>query len=243
VEPRKPLHGDGHLPAAFTRMKRAIDALIEGAGQFTDTGKYAHIPSPYDQLYDAIPGSQGSGHEGLARSLPPLWLDATRLIGIIDAEVRKWQRHIPPSVPADFIGPLPFGWRRRQLNETPDTLPTVRRLIVIRERSYRPQDVKFLDDISDTIQGWIIDIEVLLTPETVHALWAAEGGGFAACPHCDAKMAKKRDNAGEIVGTPALQLRKDGSTHCQACKTTWGPEQAMWVCRMLGYPLPAGVLE
>jgi len=221
-------------------------------------GWHTEIPSLLDRLYDALPGAQGIGHSA-ARSLPPIWLDAARLYACIDTQVRKWQVDYPHCA---------------------QTLPATRRLETLRTKRWRPQDTALITDYATQLEAWVIEIDVLLTPEPVRALWAAEGGGFAACPACDKTMAKKcvrvgepggtllqpstdatlrcrecsttwAENtfpmkcprSGEIVGTPALQLMSDGATHCLACTTDWSPQQATWVCRMLGYPLPSGVLQ
>lgn len=220
---------DGNLPEARQRLRDAINELIDPRAEQVN-GASAEIPSLFTQLYDAIPGAQGTGHSA-ARSLPPLWIDAARLVAWIDTSARKWQ---------------PDYDRCRHCKHCQQTLPAVARLALIRKKQWRPQDTALITGYSDLIDQWLAEIKILLTPQPIRALWAAEGGehrGFAACPACDKTMAKKRDNAGEEVGTPALQLMNDGSTHCLACKTTWGPEQAMWVCRMLGYPLPDGVLQ
>lgn len=224
---------DGNLPDSRRRLENAVESLIGPRGQMVN-GAWAEVPSLYDQLFDAIPGQQGDGGHA-ARSMPPLWISASKTLADIDKAVRRWQ----PAVPSNFIGPLRAGWCRLSTRQA----PTITRLECLVTRLYRPQDCNLIDGWSAQIEGWASMIDTLLIREPIRALWAAEGGGFAACPACDATMARKRDDAGEIVQTPAMQLAKDGSTYCQACHTSWGPEQAQWVCRMLGYPLPHGVLQ
>lgn len=233
---KQPQTPDGHVPESRRRLEYAVAALIGSGGQMVN-GSWAHVPSLYDQLYGAVPGSQGDGGHSAAaaRSKPPLWIAASKTLSDIDATVRRWQ----PAVPAGFIGPLKAGWCRLATQQP----PTATRLRFLVHRPFRPQDCAQIESWADQINSWAQDIDAMLISEPVRALWAATGGGFAACPACDRTMAKKRDDAGEMVQTPAMQLAKDGSTYCQACRTTWGPEQARWVCRMLGYPLPAGVLE
>jgi hypothetical protein len=219
---------DGNLPAAKRALEDAVAALIDPRSQLVD-GRLEWTDSLYVQLQESLPGNQGTG-EGTARSLPPLWADAMDTLMQIDSTVSAWQKD-----PGVFDGDLS--------HDRPPTPETVRRLRLIIARSWRPQDTRSMEQIAGVVKEWVADIEALFINEPVRALWAAEGGGFAACPHCGKTMAKKRDRCGEMVQYPALQVCADGSTRCGGCKTVWGPEQAMWVCRMLGYPLPTGVLE
>jgi hypothetical protein len=222
------VHSDGELPAARRELEDAVAALTEPRSQYID-GRLEWTDSLYIQLQESLPGNQGAG-QGQARSLPPAWLDAMETLHQIDSTVSAWQKD-----PGTFDGDLTPGH--------PPTPETVRRLRLILNRQWRPQDCDFIEQIVTVVKEWVADIEVLFVNEPVRALWAASGGGFAACPHCDKTMAKKRDRCGEMVQYPALQVLADGSTRCMACKTSWGPQLAMWVCRQLGYPTPAGVLE
>jgi hypothetical protein len=233
---------DGFLPAALRRLEDAVTALVDersamsGLADCVDCrmdrcpGHATWVDSWYDQLRDSLPGEQGGGHSGSPRSLPPAWVDAVKMLMEIDTAVQLWQRD-----PGVFDGDLTPG--------RPPTPETVRRLRLIQARAWRPQDVDKIDDLTKNLEEWVAEIKVLFSTEPVRALWAAEGGGFAACPQCGKTMAHKIDSAGDRVQYPAMQVLVDGSTRCMACKTSWGAEHAMWVCRMLGYPTPAGVLE
>lgn len=215
----QPVHEDGNLSAALTALADAITELCNPRSQLIE-GRLVYVPSWYLQLRDASQGQQSSpGGGGGSKSRPPGWIDAFDQLREIDIAVEAWQ-------PA-FKG-VP---------------PTVGRLRCIQARPWRPQDVDKIEQIVQVLKEWVSSIEALFSDEPVRALWAAEGGGFAACPHCDQTMAKKCDRGGEWVQYPALQVMRDGSTRCMACKTAWGPDLAMWVCRQLGYLLPAGVLE
>lgn len=210
---------DGSLPLALRKLDDALHALCEPRSQLAD-GRMAYVPSRYLQLQDATGGQQSNpGGGGGSKSRPPLWADAFDQLREIDVAVEAWQ-------PA--------------FNGVP---PTVGRLRCLRARGWRPQDTKQIEQITSNLLEWVAAIDALFAEEPVRALWAAQGGGFAACPHCGKTMAKKRDRGGELVQYPALQVLNDGSTRCMACKTSWSPQLAMWVCRQLGYETPVGVLE
>lgn len=215
----KPVDEDGALQPALNALDDAIWALTDPQSHMLD-GKHVYVPSRYLQLRDAVAGEQsntGSGSGGKSR--PPFWTDAFDQLLEIDNALEIWQPQ-------------------------PDGIPvTVGRLRALRARSWRPQDVARLEKLTKNIIEWVSSIDALFSEEPVRALWAAEGGGFAACPHCEKTMAKKLDRGGDLVQYPALQVMKDASTRCMACKHSWGPDLAMWVCRQLGYPLPPGVLE
>lgn len=219
----QPVEEDGNLPAALRALEDAVAALIEPREELVD-GQLLWTDSLYVQLQESLPGNQGSGH-GQAGSVPPAWVDAMETLMNIDSMIEVWEPRPLIDVSAD---PPPI---------------TVIRLQAIRSRNWRPMDCHSIEQITGIVKEWVEDIKVLFINEPVRALWAAQGGGFAACPTCEKTMAKKRDRGGEMVQYPALQVLPDGATRCMACKTSWGPELAMWVCRQLGYPLPKGVLE
>lgn len=216
---------DGSLHESRRHLEDAISKLIDPRSELVE-GRLEWTDSLYVQLQESLPGNQGGGSSGQARSLPPAWTDAIDTLMQIDTAVEAWEPR--PVLDASDDDPPPI---------------TVIRLRAIEARKWRPQDCGSIEQLVVIIKEWVSDVEGLFINEPIRALWAAEGGGFAACPSCDKTMAKKRDRGGEMVQYPALQVMSDGATRCMACKTSWGPEYAMWVCRQLGYPLPSGVLE
>ena len=130
-------NGDGALQPALQRFLDAITRLIE---PLHDYELKATAPSRYMQLRDALPGQQNTGG-GVARSLPPLWLDAQQLLDEIDTAVSIWQAQ-PSCVP-----------------------PTVGRLRVLEAKGWRPQDSKQLEQMADAIEAWAREIDALLHPE------------------------------------------------------------------------------
>ena len=197
------------LPDAVSYMQEAIDAMIDPQTSIISRKKH-HAPSIYMQLWDAIAGQQGSGG-GVARSMPPFWCDAVDLLNEIDTAIEAWQPQAA-GVP-----------------------PTVGRLRVIQARTWRPQDVRQIQQITKILHTWTIQIIGLLNPEGVKYI-------SAPCPACGATTVYRKDSAGENVKAPALQIITDRGCTCHACHAHWGPELYLHLCRVLGFQLPEGVL-
>lgn len=129
---------DGNIVAAKTRFGRAVDELVEPRAAVYHTGTH-WAPSLYDCLLSDSAGSQGD-HKSVARSLPPIWVDAVQLRTLIDSTVRSWQ-----GKPAS----------------TPD------RLRVLKCVSWRPQDTDRVWDMTRKVAGWCESIKALLDPLSV----------------------------------------------------------------------------
>lgn len=210
---------DGDLPAARQRLTDAITTLTDPRTEPTDNG-HAEVPPLYVQLYDAIPGAQGTGHSP-ARSMPPMWLDAARLYAWIDTSVRKWQNDYDKCTHCKHCS---------------KSLPAIRRLETMAAKRWRPRDCALILDYASQLEAWTIEIDLLLTPQHVKHV-------AAACPSCGHKTALRRDSAGEMVRVPALQIIAETGCTCVVCKATWGPQLYMHLSRVLGFDLPEGVLE
>lgn len=230
---------DGNVGESRRKLQAAISALTDARSEMAGDascpdcrlescpGHMKWVSSWYEQLQDSLSGEQGAGfHATQARSIPPMWVDAAQTLMEIDEAVGIWEPRPNVDVSDDDLPPM-----------------TVIRLQALEKRAWTPQQTKSMDDLTDIITSWVKDIEQLFAVEPVRALWAAKGGGFAACPACSATMAKKEDKCGEKVQYPALQLSNDGTTKCMACRTSWSPDLALFVCRQLGYPLPDGILQ
>jgi len=116
------------------------------------------------------------------------------------------------------------------------TPPTVGRIRELGRRDWRPQDCRAIEQIASAFLAWAKDIETLLDPP-------ASKHVAAACPACGHKTAVRKDSAGEHVRVPALQLVAATGCTCLVCRTFWAPEYYMHLSRVLGFDMPAGVLE
>lgn len=202
-----PKHDDGELQPAIQRLLTAIMELVE---PIHDYQLKASAPSRYMQLRDALPGQQNTGH-GVARSLPPIWLDCQQLLDEIDTAVSCWQPQ-PDGIP-----------------------PTVGRLRVLELKTWRPQETRQLGQMADALEAWAKEIDALLTPEPK---WTLPN----PCPACNTAIVYRVDSAGDRVRQPALQIGPAGC-QCLKCRAVWAPEYFTHLARVLGYEMPAGVLE
>jgi predicted RNA-binding Zn-ribbon protein involved in translation (DUF1610 family) len=113
---------------------------------------------------------------------------------------------------------------------------TESRLNHLADQTWRPQDTDRITDITNQIQRWCDTITNLLDPQSVKTI-------AAACPSCGRHTIQRRDSAGETVRQPALRVIADQGCTCQACKAHWAPDRYLFLCRLLGFDLPEGVLE
>lgn len=202
--------GDGNLPAARTRLERAISALIDPQQTFLD-GQLRRGASRYMLLWDATPGEQITGRRELSATAVT-WIEALRLRIEIDTRVEITQ-------PA-YCG-VP---------------PTVGRLKHVLKRTWRPQDVGYVDKMAKAVEEWCVEIDELLNPTPKWTL-------PAPCPACGKSRVYKRDSAGETVRQPALQIGPNGC-YCAnpECDGYWAPEHFVFLSKLLG-TLPENVLE
>lgn len=211
----KPRNTD--LPDAIHHLHDAINELTYPQTMCIGRTKH-HAPSLYMQLWDATAGQQGTGHGGIARSLPAAWIDAIDQLQEIDLAVAVWQ-------PAYTGVPT-----------------TVARLRQISARTWRPQDIKEIERITKSVQRWTRKITELLDPQSVKYLYN-EDHVYTACPACGATSIKRLDNAGDLVNQPALQIITNQGCTCVVCKTCWSPQFYQHLARVIGCDLPEGVLQ
>lgn len=207
-----------HLPQARRDLHNAIMALVNPQPLRTET-ETVWLDSLYLQLRGAVPGEK-QHRSGVARSQPPAWIDAIDTLRDIDQSVTGWEPRWP-AIPGDLSG-----------DAEP---PTVLRLRSINDRTWRPQDVGEVKKIGAKIRGWVDHITTLLADVHVKHI-------SAPCPACGKQTVYRKDSAGELVRQPALQITTMGCV-CQACRASWSPDLYLHLARVLGYELPAGVLE
>lgn len=99
-------------------------------------------PSRYQEIRDNITGHQGTHTGSIARSMPPLWVDAADWLHRVDAAVSDW-------------GPIRHP-------TTPDAL------YALTSQSWRPQDTPLLKHHTTLIEKWVTQADQLLEPDTTH---------------------------------------------------------------------------
>lgn len=198
-----------NLPGAIRQLRAAIGRLIEPTIAYANN-TYIEAPGLYVQLVDTVAGQQGSGNRGIARSLPPVWVDAADQINNIDLMVNVW--------PTGAAG------------------NTVTQLRALAAKTWTVEQTRQVRRLAGIVNAWADDIDALLNREHVKYI-------TAACPACNTETVQHRDSAGELVRAPALQVVTEQGCTCQHCGHYWAPNKYIDLCRDLGFPLPAGVLE
>ncbi|WP_328360984.1 hypothetical protein OG976_09420 [Mycobacterium sp. NBC_00419] len=113
---------------------------------------------------------------------------------------------------------------------------TVVKLRTLSAKTWTVEDTDEVRRKAGIINAWADDIDTLLNQSHVQYI-------SAACPCCGAATAQKRDSAGELIRSPALQVIAEYGCTCQQCGYFWAPDKYIDLCQQLGLPLPAGVLE
>lgn len=189
---------DGQLKPARRALSDAVASLVDPKPETLD-GQLVWTDSLYQQLTDSVPGSKRE-RSGVARSQPPIWLDAAQLLKDINAQIARWEPRWPVVITD---------------GQLLDEHPAILRLRCINARKWRPQDVQLIEAITTQLVAWAADIKLLFDPP---ARWHIA----AACPACNTRTVYRKDSAGEHVRQPALQVTKDGC-ECMACRHSWGP--------------------
>lgn len=215
---------DGNIKAAKSRFSDAIRALIDPQPfrlpRDNGHGEILMLDSLYTQLRDSTGGQNVSEKGDSRQGRAPVWFDAVDLLKSIDVTVAVWHPEMPSTALVD-----------RRLR--PDT---VCRLEALDAATYRPQDTDKVTRWSNTAWSWVGHIKGLLDPQSVKHI-------SAPCPACGRSTVYKRDSSGQVVRQPALQLVTAQGCTCLACKSYWSPDRYLFLCRLLGFDLPEGVLE
>lgn len=113
---------------------------------------------------------------------------------------------------------------------------TVNRLFMLSQRTWRPQDTDMVKGMTRTVNHWCDAIINLIDPESVKHI-------SAPCPSCGRQTVYRRDKAGEVVRQPALRIVTNIGCTCAHCDAHWAPDKYLFLCKLLGFELPEGVLE
>ena len=119
------------------------------------------------------------------------------------------------------------GWQK---GET-----TQHRLRLFGERKWRPQDAPQMHDHATSIERWVDAIRSLLDPISVKEI-------SEPCPACGATAAYRRNTAGEMVRSAALQLTID-QCKCLKCRVVWQQDHFQLLAAAIGCDKPAGVVK
>lgn len=102
-----------------------------------DPPRITRLKSRYAEMQDSIAGQQGTQTGSIARSMPPLWVDATDWLQRLDRETYDW-------ISAKSNTPTPDRWLA-QLDYT-----------------WRPQDTPLLQRWTTTLETWTHQADQLL---------------------------------------------------------------------------------
>jgi len=127
------------LAYAVEQMHNAIHALF--SFRLTtipgDTPRITRLESRYTEIADSIAGQQGTQNGAVARSMPPLWVDATDWLHRLDTQTRDW-------ISATSATPTPERWLTQL------------------DLQWRPQDTVILQRWTDTLERWTAQADQLL---------------------------------------------------------------------------------
>jgi hypothetical protein len=196
------------------------------------------LPVALDRLYAAVAGLVDPIKQMLdgAIMVSPSWYE--QLVGAITPRKGEGMGRLAGrSVPPVWLDAVDL---RVEIDDQtkqwqPDIPTTPARLRAVAARAWRPQDTRTVDAFAGHVESWAVSVRSLLNPTPVKQL-------AAACPACDKRTVYRRDSAGELVRQPALQIGVWGC-ECMACHAFWAPDRFVFLARVLGYDLPAGVLE
>lgn len=197
------------------------------------------LPAAIDQLYRAVGDLvdpvkemvQGrvlvapSAYEQLVREIP-----ATRSG---DSFSRGVGRSLPP-VYCDAVD-LQVEIDSRTAELHPEGQDTPQRLRGLAGKRWRPQDTRKVRDAAEEIAAWRVSIRALTDPERVKTI-------SAPCPACGRRW-HYRQNAGETVRVPTLQLVIETGCRCLACGVFYPPDRYLWLVKLMGFDTPAGVVD
>ncbi|WP_430332729.1 DUF7341 domain-containing protein [Rhodococcus sp. ACT016] len=129
-----------HLRAAWRAFDDAVATLTGPRHQIRsdDDGNrlVATAGSLYDEMQDNLSGQQGTAFGGVARSMPPLWVDGVDWLRRVDDTVAVWA----PGATGTTSDKLTYllGW------------------------TWQPADYLWLSTAAAEIQTWVVDAEELI---------------------------------------------------------------------------------
>lgn len=129
---------------------------------------------------------------------------------------------------------------KRSLDTFIDSLPcgcvgnTGAQLRALTARAWTVDDIGQVQFITRRLTRYAEDIERLINIEHVKEI-------TVPCPACGVEYVERRDGAGALVYSYALQASAEFGCSCQSCGYHWAPNQLMELATEAGIPLPEGV--
>lgn len=219
------------------RIAAAIHALIdERAGVHTvmtdDDDGYSwprlvrvQRPSVYDEVRSDLAGRQGTSTGGVARSLPPVWVDGLDWVAEVDRRVAWWTGQFGLDGEQGRVDVVAYGI----MFDTAGT--TTARLRNFAEYQW-PNDQVWLmygGVIARELEGWKVTADQLVEGVKQRKLEV-----IAPCPQCGERYVHRRDSAGEVVRQAALQMTLDGCK-CLSCNDLWAQDNLLTLSRVIDY--------
>lgn len=174
--------------------------------------------------------------DGEMRSAPSLYLQLRDSVPGAQGSGHGTARSLPPCWldAIDLLSEIDTALEIWQPQA--DGVPvTVGRLRVLEAKGWRPQDTRQVEQIAANLEAWALEIVALLDPPAKKTL-------PNPCPACNTATVYRRDSGGELVRQPALQFGPQGC-YCVKCRAVWAPNRFLFLAKVLGYEMPAGVLE
>lgn len=175
-------------------------------------------------------------HYNATLSAPSLYDMLTSNMSARQGDTRTPAQSLPPLWVDALQLRTEIDTQARKWVKRPGDVGTPSRLSALVEQPWRPQDTDQVTGMARQIRSWCESIINLFDPE--HRKYIS-----AACPSCGKATVYKRDTAGETVRQPALVVITNIGATCQHCDAHWSPDRYLFLCRLLGFELPAGVLE
>lgn len=162
-----------NLPGAIFKLRSAVDRLTKPGKQYLNN-TYIEVPSLYQQLVDGIVGFRNSGARGVARSRPPMWVEAEDQRANIDLMVSVW----PTGAAGD----------------------TIKQLRALAAKNWTVEQTRQVRKLANIIDAWCDDIITLLNEEhTKHINAACPACGESTVYHQDSTGENVRMPALRIV--------------------------------------------
>lgn len=207
------------MPAndAESTLPDAVDALYRAVGELVD---------PIKRLVGGTVLAGPSPYEDLLAEIPASTAgDSSR--GVAKSRPVVWVDALDLRIEIDT--------RTAQLH--PEGQDTPQRLRGLAAKRWRPQDTRIVRDAATEIAAWRVSIRALTDPQHVKQI-------AAPCPACGTRWVYRTSaSAGETIRQPALQLITDTGCTCQNCRSFWPPDRYLFLCKLLGFAAPAGVIN